>query len=57
VSIETIRQALLRLGVSWQQAKHWITSSDLDYLKKKTARYPHSPAQQNGWVVGYQDEV
>jgi hypothetical protein len=26
VSIETIRQALLRLGVGWQRAKHWITS-------------------------------
>jgi transposase len=26
VSHETIRQALLRLGVGWQRAKHWITS-------------------------------
>jgi len=28
VSIETIRQALIRLGVNWQRAKHWITSPD-----------------------------
>jgi hypothetical protein len=35
VSIETIRQALLRLGVGWQRAKHWITSPDPEYLRKK----------------------
>jgi hypothetical protein len=28
VSIETIRQALTRLGVSWRQAKRWSTSPD-----------------------------
>jgi transposase len=28
VSGETIRQALLRLGISWERAKHWITSPD-----------------------------
>jgi hypothetical protein len=28
VSIETIRQVLLRLGVGWQRTKHWITSPD-----------------------------
>ncbi|HEX4205960.1 MAG TPA: helix-turn-helix domain-containing protein [Ktedonobacteraceae bacterium] len=37
VSIETIRQALLRLGVGWQRAKRWITSPDPDYVRKKTA--------------------
>lgn len=40
VSIETIRQALLRLGVGWQRAKHWITSPDPDYLKKKNGAMP-----------------
>src|SRR5215469_3637699 len=35
VSIETIRQALLRLAVGWQRAKHWITSPDPEYLRKK----------------------
>jgi transposase len=34
VSHETIRQALLRLGVRWRRAKHWITSPDPDYAKK-----------------------
>ncbi|QBD75774.1 helix-turn-helix domain-containing protein [Ktedonosporobacter rubrisoli] len=28
VSIETIRQALLKLGVGWQRAKHLMTSPD-----------------------------
>jgi transposase len=40
VSIETIRQALLRLGVGWQRAKHWITSPDPDYVKKKNGATP-----------------
>jgi transposase len=35
VSIETIRQALKRLGVGWQRAKHWITSPDPEYVRKK----------------------
>jgi transposase len=35
VSIETIRSALKRLGVSWQRAKRWITSPDRDYVRKK----------------------
>lgn len=35
VSIETIRQALKRLGVGWQRAKHWITSPDPAYVRKK----------------------
>jgi transposase len=32
---ETIRQAIRRLGVSWQRAKHWITSPDPAYTRKK----------------------
>jgi len=35
LSIEAIRQALKRLGVGWQRAKHWITSPDPQYAKKK----------------------
>jgi hypothetical protein len=35
VSGETIRQALKRLGVSWRQAKQWITSPDPEYARKK----------------------
>ena len=35
LSGEAIRQALLRLGISWQRAKHWITSPDPGYARKK----------------------
>jgi transposase len=35
VSGETIRQALKRLGIGWRRAKHWITSPDPDYTRKK----------------------
>jgi transposase len=42
VSDETIRQALLRLGIAWKRAKHWITSPDLAYERKKTDAIPCS---------------
>ena len=32
---ETIRQAILRLGVRWKRAKQWITSPDPEYARKK----------------------
>ena len=35
LSIEAIRRALKRLGVGWTRAKHWITSPDPQYAKKK----------------------
>jgi transposase len=35
VSIETIRQALKRLGISWRRAKRWITSPEPQYALKK----------------------
>ena len=35
LSIEAVRQALRRLGVGWHRAKHWITSPDPEYAKKK----------------------
>ena len=35
VSGETIRQTLKRLGVGWKRAKHWITSPDPQYARKK----------------------
>jgi hypothetical protein len=58
VSYETIRQALLRLKVRWQRAKHWITSPDPDYAKKKRRRDRLIElAAQHDWVVGYLDEV
>ena len=35
VSDEAIRLALARLGVGWRRAKHWITSPDPAYARKK----------------------
>jgi transposase len=35
LSPETIRQALLRLEVSWRRAKRWLTSPDPAYARKK----------------------
>jgi transposase len=35
VSTETIRQALKRLGKNWKRAKHWISSPDPEYQRKK----------------------
>jgi transposase len=35
LSIESIRLAVRRLGVSWKRAKHWITSPDPAYARKK----------------------
>jgi len=58
VSIETIRQALTRLGVGWQRAKHGITSPDPEYrLKKQRRDALIELARQNGWEIGYLDEV
>ena len=37
LSGETIRQALLRLGVGWKRAKCWLTSPDPAYARKKGA--------------------
>ncbi len=38
VSLETIRDALKRLGVGWRRAKRWITSPDPQYALKRMAR-------------------
>jgi hypothetical protein len=35
VSLDTIRLAIQRLSVSWKRAKHWITSPDPAYARKK----------------------
>ncbi len=35
VSGETIRQTLLRLGIGWERATHWITSPDPGYARNK----------------------
>ena len=33
---ETIRRALKRLETNWKRAKHWITSPDPHYVRKKS---------------------
>jgi transposase len=38
VSDEAMRVALRRLGVAWKRAKHWITSPDPAYARKKNRR-------------------
>src|SRR5262249_56160496 len=35
LSGEAIRLALKRLGVGWKRAKHWLTSPDPAYARKK----------------------
>ena len=49
---------LCRLGVSWQRAKHWITSPDPAYARKKSPRPPdalgRSPPE---WALGFEDET
>jgi transposase len=58
VSLETIRLALKKLGVGWQRAKHWITSPDPEYVRKKQRRDALiALAQRYGWEIGYLDEV
>ncbi|MGH3180841.1 MAG: hypothetical protein ACRDOE_02890, partial [Streptosporangiaceae bacterium] len=37
VTGEAIRKTLLRLGLQWKRAKHWITSPDPEYARKKAA--------------------
>jgi transposase len=36
VSDESVRRALKRLGTKWKRAKHWITSPDPAYARKKS---------------------
>jgi transposase len=36
VTGETVRATLQRHGISWRRAKHWITSPDPEYARKKT---------------------
>jgi transposase len=37
VTGETVRATLVRLGITWKRAKHWITSPDAQYQRKKGA--------------------
>jgi transposase len=59
ISIEAVRRALKRLGVGWKRAKHWITSPDPAYVRKKHARdrLIRLIAGHPDWVLGFQDET
>ena len=35
VSREAVRRTLARMGIRWKRAKHWITSPDEEYERKK----------------------
>ena len=59
VSDETIRATLARMGVSWRRAKHWITSPDPEYARKKARRDRLIRLAQAhpDWLLGFADEV
>src|SRR5437660_37983 len=59
ISGETIRNALKLLGVRWKRAKHWITSPDPDYVRKKNRRDSliRLVLAHPSWILGFLDEV
>ena len=59
VSRETIRRTLRRLDVRWRRAKHWITSPDPEYARKKARRdrLIRLAQQHPDWLLGFEDEV
>jgi transposase len=59
VSDEAIRVALRRLRVSWKRAKHWITSPDPAYARKKKRRDQmiQRAMAHPTWALGFEDEV
>jgi transposase len=59
LSGESIRLALKRLGIRWKRAKHWITSPDPAYARKKHSRdrLARLAEAHPDWVLGFADEV
>ena len=59
VSDETMRLALRRLGVTWKRAKHWITSPEPAYARKKNRRAQliQRAMAQPTWALGLGDAV
>src|SRR5262245_46506743 len=59
ISGEAIRRALARLGVRWKRAKHWITSPDPAYIRKKKRRDRLMALAMTHptWGLGFGDEV
>jgi transposase len=58
-SAETIGNALAQLGVRRIRAKHWITSPDPDYARKKSRRdwLMRLVVDHPTWALGLADEV
>jgi hypothetical protein len=60
ISGETVRATLSRMGVGWQRAKHWITSPDPLYDRKKASfasdQLMHLVEDKLDWVVGFEEE-
>jgi len=59
VSDESIRRVLQRLDINWKRTKHWMTSPDPHYTRKKAARdrLIRLSASHPEWVLGFEDEV
>ncbi|HEY8283119.1 MAG TPA: helix-turn-helix domain-containing protein, partial [Chloroflexota bacterium] len=59
VSDETVRATLARMGVRWQRAKHWISSPDPEYARKKARRdrLIRLAARNDDLLLGFLDEV
>jgi hypothetical protein len=59
VSVETVRATVARRGVGWRRAKHWITSPDPEYARKKARRDRLMRLAQThpDVVLGFEDEV
>lgn len=53
VTGETVRATLARMGVRWRRAKHWITSPDPLYARKKQLRW--RPTDESGRRQRYLD--
>jgi transposase len=58
LSVETIRQALLRLGVCWRRAKRWRPVPTPPMLgKNRRDRLIDMVQRRPGWTLGFADEV
>jgi transposase len=59
VSDETVRATLVRMGVGWRRAKHWITSPDPEYARKKARRdrLIRLAKAHPDWLLGCADAV
>ncbi len=59
VTGETIRATLVRFSIRWKRAKHWITSPDPEYLRKKSTRdrLMELGRRHGEWAVGFLAET